>query len=190
LWDYLTRNATDTNPYSGYDGTVRVLPDGTQIGLRQSAKGWGDTIDVWYPDRSGKKIHTPYASPLISGPPQLPPIAGPTPVPIPPPQVGHDPVALPSTRIFEPNGLPPWLQNPSSPGLHVSSQPPTIMPDVALPESQPSPGAAPGGSSLLPDLAHDLAEAGKTAGAGVLAGVAIIGGIVAGELSSSGQIAR
>src|SRR4029077_11106485 len=109
---------------------------------------------------------------------------------IPPPQVGHDPVALPPTGILEPNGLPPWLQNPSSPGLYVSSQPPTIMPGIALPESQPSRSAAPGGSSLVPDLAHNLAEAGKTAGATVLAGVAIIGSIIAGEVSPSGQIAR
>jgi hypothetical protein len=45
--------------------------------------------------------------------------------------------------------------------------------------------------SLLPDLAHDLAEAGKEAGAGVLAGIAIIGGVIAGGgVASSGQIAR
>jgi hypothetical protein len=39
-------------------------------------------------------------------------------------------------------------------------------------------------------LAHDLAEAGKTAGAGVLAGVAIIGGLLGSGVTSSGQIAR
>jgi hypothetical protein len=42
----------------------------------------------------------------------------------------------------------------------------------------------------LPDLAHDFAEAGTTAGAGVLAGVAIVGGLLAGGFEPSGQIAR
>jgi hypothetical protein len=46
MWDYLTRNATDTQGPPGYQGPVRVLPDGTKIGLRQSAKGWDDTLDV------------------------------------------------------------------------------------------------------------------------------------------------
>jgi hypothetical protein len=50
LWDYLTRNATDTTPYSRYDGRMRVLPDGTEIGLPQSAKGW-DRLPVWGSDR-------------------------------------------------------------------------------------------------------------------------------------------
>jgi hypothetical protein len=119
LWDYLTRNTVEGAPPPEYEGTVRVLPDGTRIGFRGSGR-WGDSIDVWYPDDDDDtKTHTPYEPyfpPLISDPPQLPP-AG----------------------IFEPNGLPPWLQNPSAPGLHVPAQPPTIMPEVALPDgSQPS----------------------------------------------------
>jgi hypothetical protein len=194
MWDYLIRNAADCPPPPGWDGATRVLPDGTKIGLRRSTQGWGDTLQVWYPDGSpGTKIHTPYAPyfpPFISAPPQLPPAAGPAPVPIPPPQVGHAPVALPPTGVFDPNGLPPWLQNPSSPGFHIPAQPPTIMPGVSLPDSPAAPTPAPGESSLLPDLGHDLAEAGTTAGAGVLAGVAIIGGLIAGGVTPSGQIAR
>jgi hypothetical protein len=58
MWDYLTRNATDSQGRPGYRGPVRALPDGTKIGLRPSNKGWGDTLDVWYPDGSDTKIHT------------------------------------------------------------------------------------------------------------------------------------
>lgn len=191
MWEYLTRNATDTTPRAGYDGIARVLPDGTEIGLRQSGKGWEDTIDVWYPDRTGKKIHVPYTALLIGAPPQLPPAADPVVLPLAPPQMGHPPVTLPQARIFDPHGLPPWLQNPSPPGFSVQpTQPPTIMPGVALPASPPDPSPAPGGSSFLPDLGHDLAEAGKSAGAGVLAGIAIVGGLLSGGMPSSGQTSR
>jgi hypothetical protein len=64
------------------------------------------------------------------------------------------------------------------------------MPGVALPDAYPAPITAPAEPGFLPDLGHDLAEAGKTAGAGVLAGVAIIGGLLAGGVTPSGQIAR
>ena len=192
LWDYLTRNADNSEGRAGYQGPVRVLPDGTKIGLRKSGKGWNDTIDVWYPDSEDTKVHTPYAPyfpPLISGPPQLPPMADPAPVPSPPAQVGHAPVALPPTGIFDPTGLPPWLQDPSPPGLQVPVQLPTIMPGVALPDIPPA-ELAPDGSSLLPDLGSDLVEVGKTAGAGVLAGVVVIGGLIAGGVTPSGQVSR
>ncbi|ORW04875.1 hypothetical protein AWC15_02660 [Mycobacterium lacus] len=196
MWDYLTRNATDCPGPPGYEGPVRVLPDGTKIGLRQSGKGWGDTIDVWYPDGSDKKIHVPYGPPLISAPPQLPPAAHPAPLPLPPPQVGHPPVILPPAHVVDPATLPPWLQNPSPPGFQVAPGAPLPiapfdLPDApAVPAPPATPGASPGGSPLLPDLAHDLAEAGKAAGAGVLAGIAIIGGLIAGGVTSSGQVAR
>ncbi|WP_163663095.1 hypothetical protein [Mycobacterium shinjukuense] len=107
MWDYLTRNATDCPGPPDYDGPVRVLPDGTEIGLRQSGKGWGDTLDVWYPDGTGRKIHTPYAPPLISPPPQLPPSGHPAPLPVPPPQVGHPPVVLPPTQVVDRRGCRP-----------------------------------------------------------------------------------
>lgn len=196
MWDYLTRNATDTAPRSGYDGVTRVLPDGTEIGLRQSGKGWGDTIDVWYPDGTSTKVHAPYSPyfpPVISSPPQLPPLADPAPTPLPPPQVGRAPVALPPSTIFDPNGLPPWLQNPSPPGFQVQPNPPlTIAPGVELPllPTPAPPASPPGGSSVLGDIGHDLAEAGKKTGEGVVAGIVILGGVAASIFTPSGQIAR
>jgi hypothetical protein len=192
MWDYLTRNATDSPGRPKYGGPVRVLPDGTKIGLRQSSD-WGDTLEVWYPDGTDTKIHTPYAPPLISAPPQLPPAAHPAPVPLLPPQVEHPPAALPPTRVVDPATLPPWLRNPSPPGFHVTpGAPPPIAPcdipdaPVVAAPAAPAPGEAP----LLPELAHDLAEAGKVAGAGALAGVAIIGGLIASEVTPGGQIAQ
>jgi hypothetical protein len=194
MWDYLTRNATDSRGRPRYDGPTRALPDGTEIGLRQSSDGWGDTLEVWYPDGSDTKIHTPYAPPLISAPPPLPPAAHPAPQPLPPPQVEHPRVALPPTRVVDPATLPPWLQNPSPPGFHVTpATPPPIAPfDIPNPPVVVAPAApAPsGGSSLLPELAHDLAEAGKTAGAGVLAGIAIIGGLMSSGIMPGGPITR
>lgn len=191
LWDYLTRSAAETQARPTFKGPVRRLPDGTEIGLRQSGKGWGDTINIWYPDGTDTKIHTPYTPyfPSIAEPPQLPPPGHPAPLPVPPAQTSHAPVTLPPTGMFEPNGLPPWLQNPSTPGFSTPTQPPTIMPGVAVPDVPPAVSASPG-PALLPEFSHDLAEASKTAGAGVLAGIAIIGGLIASGVTSSGQIAR
>lgn len=181
MWDYLTRNATDSPGRPGYKGPVRVLPDGTRIGLRQSSDGWGDTLDVWYPNGDDIKIHTPYLPPLISPPPQLPPPGHPAPLPLPP------------TQLVDPRTLPPWLQNPSPPGFVVTPGAPLPFAPFDVPGAPaiPAPTApSPGGSPSWPNLAHDLAEAGKTAGAGVLAGIAVIGGIMSGGLTPGGQLAR
>jgi hypothetical protein len=108
--------------------------------------------------------------------------------------VDHPSVALPPTRVVDPATLPPWLQNPSPPGFHVMpGTPPSIAPfdgpdaPAAAASTAPAPG---GGSSPLPELAHDLAEAGKTAAAGALAGIAIIGGLMGSGITPSGHIAR
>lgn len=164
--------------------------------MRQSTDGWGDTLDLWYPNGDDRKIHIPYAPPLISGPPELPPQAHPAPVPLPPPQVGQPPLVLPPTQVVDPATLPTWLQNPSPPGFQVTPSAPLPLAPLDLPDAPalPAPSATPppavSGSPLLPDLAHDLAEAGKTAGAGVLAGIAILGGLIAGGVTPGGQIAR
>jgi len=185
LWEYLTRDSVESNSRSTYEGSVRVLPDGTEIGLRQSGKGWNDTIDVWYPDGANEKIHTPYAPyfPIAGEPPALPPmVADPVHVPIPPPQTGHGPVVPIPNGVFEPNGLPPWLLDPSTPGFHSPTQAPTIMPGVTLPEApcsdEPYPSTEPSEQpDLLPELRHDLAEVGKAVGAGVLAGIVLTGAL-------------
>lgn len=194
-WDYLTRNAVDAPGPPTYRGKVRVLPDGTQIGIRQSSDGWGDTLDVWYPDRERWKIHTPYSWPTISPPPQLPPATQPLPSPLPPAQVGHPPVTLPPTQVVDPVMLPPWLQNPSPPGFQVAPSAPLPIAPIDLPDTlalpaPPGPTPMSGGSSPLPNLAHDLAEGGKVAGSAVLAGVALLGALLAGGLDPSGQIGR
>jgi hypothetical protein len=191
LWDYLTRSAAEGSPPPEYKGAVRVLPDGTRIGLRRS-EGWGDSIDVWYPDKY-VKTHTPYEPyfpPLISGPPQLPPAVGTPSVQVMPPQSTHAPTALPPAGIFEPNGLPPWLQNPSTPGLHAPAQPPTIMPGVALPDvSQPS-APAPDHDPELPVMGGAVVDAGQAVGSVIIGGVVIIGGLLGTVATPSGQLAR
>jgi hypothetical protein len=192
LWDYLTRNATDCDGPPGFKGPVRLLPDGTRIGLRQSSQGWGDTIQAWYPDGSGPKVHTPYSPyfPSIDASPQLPPTNHRAPGFVMPPRTAHAPTTLPPSGIFEPSGLPPWLVAPSTEVPHTPVQAPTIMPGVLLPETASTSPTGTAGPDILPEIRHDLAEAGRTAGAGVLAGLAVVGGLIASELTPSGQIAR
>jgi hypothetical protein len=67
-----------------------------------------------------------------------------------------------------------------APGVPLPAMPP--------PSSTSTPSA--GGSSVLGDIGHDLASAGKAAGEGVVGGIVIIGGIVGTLLTPSGQIAR
>jgi hypothetical protein len=179
LWDYLTRNSTEMAPRLNYSGKERELQDGTVIGLRKSSDGWGDTIDVWYPDGSkDTKVHSPYKPyfpPLISAPPQPPPASG-----IPTqstPDFGHAPVARPPAEIFDPNGLPPWLQNPSMPGVDVLPSSPTIMPGVPLPDT-PSVTSSVDDFELFPEIGHQLADAGadtaKAVGAAIVIGAAAL----------------
>ncbi len=192
LWDFLTRNAADGTSPPAYKGTVRVLPDGTKIGLRPS-QGWGDTIDVWYPDDTDSKMHTPYEryfSPVISDPPQLPPASDIPTAPVLPLQMTHPPTTLPPAGIFEPNGLPPWLLNPSAPGFHVPAQSPTIMPGVAMPDETQSSTSAPEDFASLPEIGGVFADAGKAVGGVIVGGVVIIGGLLGTVTTPSGQLAR
>jgi hypothetical protein len=191
LWDYLTRNANDGAPPPDYRGPVRVLPDGTRIGYRGSGR-WGDTIDVWYPDAYSKG-HTPYEPnfpPLVSGPPQLPPAASIPLVQVMPPQLTHPPTTLPPAGIFEPNGLPPWLQNASAPGLHSPAQPPTIMPGVALPDTPQASAPAPDDGPGLSEMGEAFVDTGEAVGSVIVGGIVIVGGLLGTVATPSGQIAR
>lgn len=55
-FDELTQGGTPTT-WKGYDGSVYELPDGTQIGMRDSSTSGGATIDIRNPDGSINKIH-------------------------------------------------------------------------------------------------------------------------------------
>jgi hypothetical protein len=111
------------------------------------------------------------APPIISEPPTLP-SAGqhPAPNPLPPTVFDHPPAAVPPTVLDHPP-LPPWLQDPSPPGFHVTpSEPPPIfswdMPDPPpVPPPMPPPASAPVTiPSPLPPGAGPAAGAGAVVG--------------------------
>ena len=158
-----------------------VLPDGTRVGFRRS-RDWGGSVDVWYPNGyDDVKTHTPYEPyfpPLVSGPPQLPPAAGIPSVQVIPQQLTHPTTALPRAEIFEPNGLPPWLQNPSAPGLHTPVQSPTIMPGVTLPEVAHTSEPAPDSGSELTVMGGAVVDASQAVGSAIVGSIAAIGSIL------------
>lgn len=189
FWDWLSKNARDMPPAS--DGFPRkVLDDGTEISMRPGSKSGGPTIEANIPG-AGKnpKVHLPL-SPFVDDPPQFPPLQHPQ-LPPAPPESGHPlPGPLPPTQFADPADLPPWLRDPSPPGFQVSpvQQPPPFgfdQPGAPAPlappvTTAPSGSAPPGGSSWLPQLGHDLAEAGKGAFAWIVVGGAVVGGLIFG----------
>jgi hypothetical protein len=90
----------------------------------------------------------PGTAPIISPPPELPPIGQhPAPNPLPPTVLDHPPTTALPPQVLDHPPLPPWLQDPSPPGFQVTpSQPPPIfnwdMPDPppAPPPMPPPPG--------------------------------------------------
>jgi hypothetical protein len=116
-------------------------------------------------------------APIISPPPQLPPMLDhplPAPMPLDP---GHPPVMVPPTQSVDPATLPPWLKDPSPPGFRLTpSQPPTIfawdVPDPPSLSAHP-PVSTPthGGPEITGPAPQDAAKA----GAGVLA---VVGGLL------------
>jgi hypothetical protein len=128
-------------PDNYYDRVV--LPDGTILGVRESADH-GPTLDVKYPPgvEGPDKVHLP---PPPVPPPASPPPAGQAPITAPPPQlpvVDHPPA---------PGLIPPWAQIPAGvpqgpypyrglpPGVGIAPPPaPPALPAPAL----PGPGAA------------------------------------------------
>lgn len=119
------------------------------------------------------------AAPVISAPPNLPPTV-PHPVVDPlPPTVPHAPVSLPPPAFFDPNGLPPWLANPSAPATPVSPSGPLIFPNTPLPSGSP-PIPSPGPSLFphvdltpSPNLGGDLAAAGRAEAPAVAGGLSL-----------------
>jgi hypothetical protein len=185
FWDWLTKDARDLPPRG--ETTRKALEDGTEIDLRPGSASGGITIEVIQPG-PGKnpKVHLPL-SPFVDDPPQLPSLADPPPTPPALPEPGHVlPAPLPPTRFADPADLPSWLRNPSPPGFSVSpiQEPPVFewnRPDAAPPPvSQPA-APPPSGPPWLPDIGHDLGEAGKKTFEWL-----VIGGIVVGGLLSAG----
>jgi hypothetical protein len=115
-------------------------------------------------------------APIISQPPQLPPMMD-HPLPASPPlDPGHPPVTIPPTQFVDPANLPPWLKDPSPPGFQLTpSQPPTILswdvPDPSPAVPVPATTPAPGGPAITWPSPQDTAKA----GAGVLA---VVGGLL------------
>jgi hypothetical protein len=191
----LTQNAPEA-PNPTYPGERRALDDGTIIGIRESRK-WGPTLDVKYPDGTEQKVHLPKlaegtnppptgpaAPPIISARPNLPPELNHPPVTAVPVQPGHPPVTLPPTQVVDPVRLPPWLQNPSPPGFHVTpSQPPLIF-DWDLPDPPPpvTPMPPPSDPPITIPSPPPLSP-GDAAAGGALAGAGAVGAWILSQLS-------
>jgi hypothetical protein len=166
---------TDPDLYVGQmsSGTTVIYKDGVLV--LYDPNNTNDLGTVFKPDH-GFQDFLRYVAPLISQPPNLPPMLDHPPVA--PPQLQPDPapLPLPPTQLVDPARLPPWLQNPSPPGFHVTpGQPPQIF-DWDLP-SDPVSASGPSPSSpgfTWPDLSGDAAKVG-----GFLAGIAGILGLFA-----------
>ena len=89
LYGQLTENSVP-GPPSTYPGQWRVLEDGTKIGLRQTSKFGGPTVEIWYPNGTKTDVHLPERP---KGPAPNPvPVPAPAPVPLPAPEPSPDPV--------------------------------------------------------------------------------------------------
>jgi hypothetical protein len=116
-------------------------------------------------------------APIISPPPQLPPMLDhPLPAPL-PLEPSHPPIMVPPTEFVDPANLPPWLKDPSPPGFRLTpSRPPDIF-TWDRPDPPPSPAHPPvstpthGGPAITGPAPQDAAKA----GAGVLA---VVGGLL------------
>ncbi|OLP00994.1 hypothetical protein BVU76_17990 [Mycolicibacterium porcinum] len=109
------------------------------------------------------------AAPIIGAPPNLPPtVPHPVEAPVPAP-APHVPGPLPPPLPADPNGLPPWLANPSAPPMPASPLGPFILPNTPLmpgpgvdlnPGQVSAPAAAVGGLGLAGILAFLLLSPG------------------------------
>jgi hypothetical protein len=187
FWDWLSKGATGDLPPVGFPR--KVLEDGTEVKMRPDSDSGGPVIDVIPPGaKKGPKVHLPL--PFVDEPPELPGIREHPPTELPRLSIGHPPPAIvPPTQFADPVDLPSWLSNPSPPGFSVSpvQQPPVFewdRPDAQAPVSQPA-APPPSGSSWLPEIGHDLGEAGKKTFEWL-----VIGGIVVGGFLSAGGPGR
>jgi hypothetical protein len=181
--DMMTGNPnTDPDLYIGQtpEGSTVIYKNG--IAVIYDYKAW-DRGTVLKPDhgfddflRWTKPSDVGPEAPIISQPPQLPPMLDhplPAPLPLDP---GHPPVTVPPTQFVDPATLPPWLKDASPPGFQLTpSRPPDIfawdVPDP--PPAVPAPATAPthGGPAITWPSPQEAAKA----GAGVLA---VVGGLL------------
>lgn len=94
----------------------------------------------------------PGSAPVISAPPTLPPVLDHPPTAVPPTVLEHPAAPVPPTVLDHPP-LPSWLQDPSSPGFHVSpGEPPTFAPFDTPGDNSPLPPHGPPLTLHMPDL--------------------------------------
>ena len=175
LWDYLTRNATDSQGPPGYNGPDGRCPTGPRLVCDRAPRGGVTRFKLGIPmARTRKSIlrtrHTFHQSVrrrsfrrwVTRGRPH---------------RAAAD-RSCASGLTTEWNFRSQWLASVVAEPLHarVSHSRPAADDHARRRAARykPAPVTAPADPGFLPDLGHDLAEAGKTAGAGVLAGVAII----------------
>jgi len=106
LYGQLTENSVP-GPPSTYPGQWRVLEDGTKIGLRQTSKFGGPTVEIWYPDGTKTDVHLP-ERPKAPNPSPVPvPAPAPAPAPVPLPAPDHSPVEVPDSPFSPGPGSQP-----------------------------------------------------------------------------------
>jgi hypothetical protein len=135
-------------------------------------------------------VPPPGTTPIISPPPNLPPIGDHPPTPLPPTVFDHPPTTALPPQVLDHPPLPPWLQDPSPPGFDVTpSQPPDIfkwdMPDPPPPPPQLPPPAGPPVTLHVPSIPPPTPE--QAAGAGILGTIVIILGAL-GKLGTIGRV--
>jgi hypothetical protein len=109
----------------------------------------------------------PGSAPVISPPPNLPPMMDHPPVAPPPTVLDHPPVTVPPATASTPL-LPPWLQDPSPPGFQLTPSEPPLLAPFDLPDAPPPPAPLPpppGPPITLPQPPHVPPEAVAGAGA-------------------------
>jgi hypothetical protein len=184
-WDEVVKKYQDQG-FTGDDLWRRIIDK--SVGSRASVDDMFG-IDPKNPGELPPIRPTPPGAPIISPPPNLPPIGQhPPPNPLPPNVFDHPPTtALPPTVLDHPP-LPPWLQDPSPPGFQLTpSQPPPIFNwDMPDPPPAPPPMPPPAGPPVtihMPTVAPPTPQE-----AGVLGTVVAVLGVLGAFVLSGGGI--